>query len=104
MRRGIARVFGFAMALGLSADAAFAARLVDPASARRAVSSPLVAALDGELDALTAAGRATELAARLERIAHDATLNDVAREWLLDRGMHALARSAPTPAARAAAG
>jgi hypothetical protein len=90
------------MALGLSADAAFAARLVDPASARRAVSSPLVAALDGELDALTAAGRATELAARLERIAHDATLNDVAREWLLDRGMHALARSAPTPAARAA--
>jgi hypothetical protein len=101
MRGRIARALGFAVALGLSADIASAASVVDPASARRAVSTPLVAAQDGELEALAAAGRATELAARLERIAHDATLNDVAQEWLLDRGLHALARSAPTPAARA---
>lgn len=102
MRGRIARAFGFAVALGLSADLASAARVVDPASARSAVSTPLVAAQDGELAALAASGRATELAARLERIAHDATLVDVAQEWLLDRGLHALARNAPTPAARAA--
>ena len=89
------------MALGLAADAAFAARVVNPASARRAVSSPVVLAQDGELAALAAAGRSTELATRLERIAHDATLNDVAQEWLLDRGLHALAGTAPSPAARA---
>jgi hypothetical protein len=96
----MARVFGFAMALGLAAEAAFAARVVDPASERRAVSSPVVVAQENELAALAAAGRPTELAARLERIAHDATLDDVAREWLLDRGLHGLARSAPSPAAR----
>lgn len=92
------------MALGLAADAAIAARLVDPASARRAVSTPVVVAQDAELASLAAAGRSTELAARLERIAHDATLNDVAQEWLLDRGLHALARIAPSPAARASLG
>jgi len=89
------------LALGLAAGPALAARVVDPASARREVSSPLVAAQDAELAALAAAGRGTELAARLERIAHDQMLTDVAREWLLDRGLHALARLAPTPAARA---
>ncbi len=97
----MARVIGLAMALGLAAEAAFAARVVDPASARRAVSSPVVVAQENELAALAAAGRPTELAARLERIAHDATLDDVAREWLLDRGLHGLARSTPSPAARA---
>jgi hypothetical protein len=101
MRGRIARIVGCVTALCLAEDAAFAARVVDLASARRTVSSPVVAAQDGELAALAAAGRATELAARLERIAHDATLNDVSQEWLLDRGLHALARSAPTPAARA---
>lgn len=95
------RAIGLAMALGLAADTAIAARVVDRASARRAVSSPVIVAQDGELAALAAAGRSTELAARLERIAHDATLDDVAREWLLDRGLHGLARSTPSPAARA---
>jgi len=94
------RILGFAVALGLAAGPALGARLVDPASARRETSAPLVTAQDAELSALAAGGRATELAARLERIAHDATLPDVAREWLLDRGLHALARTAPTPAAR----
>ena len=100
MRGRLARVIGLAMVLGLAAEAAFAARVVDTASARRAVASPVVVAQDGELAALAAAGRSTELAARLERIAHDATLNDIAQEWLLDRGLHGLARTAPSPAAR----
>jgi hypothetical protein len=88
------------LALALAAGAAPAAQVVDPATARSAISTPVAVAQDGELAALAAAGRAGELAARLERIAHDATLPLVAREWLLDRGLHALARGAPTPAAR----
>jgi hypothetical protein len=90
-----------ALALGLVAGPASSARVVDPASAKHETSSPLVTAQDAELTALAAAGRATELAARLERIARDAALPDVAREWLLDRGLHALAGIAPAPAARA---
>ena len=101
MRGRTTRILGLALALGLAAGPALGARLVDPASAQRETSAPLVTAQDAELSALAAAGRATELAARLERIAHDATLPDVAREWLLDRGLHALARTTPTPAARA---
>jgi hypothetical protein len=101
MRGRIARISGSALALALAAGAALAAEVVDPASARRAISSPAVVARDDEFAALAAAGRISELAARLERIAHDATIPAVSREWLLDRGLHALARGAPTPAARA---
>lgn len=89
-----------ALVLGLAAQAALAAHVVDPASARLAIESPVVAAQDAELVSLAAAGRTTALAARLERIARDATQDEVAREWLLDRGLHALARIPPTPAAR----
>ena len=80
-------------------------RLPRASSIRRArvsaISAPAVAARDAGLAALAAEGRATELAARLDLIAHDGTLEDVAQEWLLDRGLHALARLSPTPAARA---
>src|SRR6185295_7642615 len=44
------------------------------------------------------------LVAELQSIDADRQLEPVARESLLDRGMHALARLAPTPAARALAG
>lgn len=101
MRGRIARHVGAAIALALTAGTALAVQVVDPATARRAISAPVVAAQDGEIKALAAAGRSTELAARLERIAHDATIPAIAQEWLLDRGLHALARGAPTPAARA---
>ncbi len=101
VRGRTARILGLVLALGLAAGPAVAARVVDPATARRETSAPIVAAQDAELTALAAAGRVTELAARLERTAHDVTLTDVAREWLLDHGLHALARTTPTPAARA---
>jgi hypothetical protein len=94
-------ICALALALGAGGEA-LAARIVDPASARLAISTPAVATRDAELAALAAAGRATELAARLELIARDPALSDVARDWLLDRGLHALARLAPTGAARAA--
>lgn len=100
MAGGIVRICALALALGASTQA-IAARVVDPASARRAVSAPAVAARDAGLTLLAAEGRTTELAARLDLIAHDGTLSDVAQEWLLDRGLHALARLSPSPAARA---
>ena len=101
MTGGIARVFALACALGLASLPALAARVVDPATARQAIENPNAAARDADLSALAARGRATELAARLELFAHDATLTDVAQEWLLDRGLHALARLEPTRESRA---
>lgn len=101
MSGGIGRVFALAVALEFLSLPAFAARVVDPATARQEIANSIVAARDAELTVLAAGGRATELAARLELIAHDSTLTDVAQEWLLDRGLHSLARIAPTPAARA---
>jgi hypothetical protein len=89
------------VALGFGAAGALAARVVDPATARLAVENPAVVSEDAALAALAASGRPTELAARLERIAHDASIPDVAQEWLLDRGLHALAPLAPTREARA---
>lgn len=101
MTGGIARPFALALAIGFACSADAAARVVDPASARQAIEIPAVLARDAELAALAGGNRASELAARLELIAHDATLTDVAQEWLLDRGLHHLARAVPTPAARA---
>ena len=100
MTGGRARFCAFALALLCSAPA-LAARIVDPAGARAAITTPAVTARDAGLAALASESRATELAARLELTAHDGSLVDVAREWLLDRGLHALARMTPSPAALA---
>jgi hypothetical protein len=100
MTGGIARALALVLALGFGCSAHAAQRVVDPATARQALENPAVLARDAELGAFAAGGHATELAARLEVIAHDATLTDVAQEWLLDRGLHELAHIAPTPAAR----
>ena len=100
MGGGTARYIALALALGLAGEAASAARVVDPASARQAITNSAIAAVDAELSALAANGRATDLAARLDLIAHDRAITDVAQEWLLDRGLHALARLEPTPRAR----
>ena len=100
MAGGIVRICALALALGASIPA-IAARVVDPAGARQAISLPAVAARDADLAALAARGRSTELAARLDLIAQDDALEAVAQDWLLDRGLHALARLAPSPAARA---
>jgi hypothetical protein len=101
MTGGIARLLTLALALGLAGGAAAAQRIVDPASVRRALDNPAVQSRDAELSALAGGGRADELAARLDVIAFDATLDDVAREWLIDRGLHRLGRMPPTDSARA---
>jgi hypothetical protein len=99
MAGGTARLCALALALLCSAPV-LAAGVVDPASARAAISTPATAARAAELASLEAEGRPSDLAARLELIARDITLGEVAREWLLDRGLHALARMTPSPAAR----
>ncbi len=87
--------------LGLFGLSALAARVTDPASARRDVTSPAIVAIDSQLAGLAAEGRTGELAARLDVIARDRTLDLVAQEWLLDRGLHRLASLPPAPAAQA---
>jgi len=104
MTGGILRLLALGLALGFACAAGAAPRVVDPATARQAVSNPAVVARDAELAALAGGDRVNDLAARLDVIAHDATLTDVAQEWLLDRGLHRIALLAPTPAARATVG
>ena len=100
MAGGIVRIWALALALGAGTQAV-AARVVSLAGARQAIETPAVTTRDASLSALAVEGRSAELAARLDLIANDASLTDVAQEWLLDRGLHALARLAPSPAARA---
>lgn len=100
MGGGTARIIALALVLGLAGQAALAAPAVDPASARQAITNPAIEATDAQLAALAAEGRVTDLAARLDLIANDRTISDVAQEWLLDRGLHALARLEPTARAR----
>lgn len=95
------KLFVAALALGLAGAAAHAATVVDPGTARRAITQGPVVAADAELAELARAGRVSDLAGRLDRIAAHPALDPVAREWLLDQGLHELARLAPTPAARA---
>lgn len=100
MGGGTARIILITLALALAGQAALATPAVDPASARQAIASPAIVAADAELAALAADGRVTDLAARLDLIANDRTISDVAQEWLLDRGLHSLARLEPTPRSR----
>lgn len=87
--------------LCLTAMPALSAQVVDPATARRAIAEPAVVAADAALSALAESGRTAELALQVQRISIDRTLAPVAREWLLDRGLHALARRDPAPEVRA---
>ncbi len=102
MAGGNARIIALALALSLGGPVVHAARVVDPVTARQAIANAAVVSRDAELASLAAGNRTTELAARLEIIARDAAITDVAQEWLLDRGLHAIARMAPTSEARAA--
>lgn len=101
MTGGTGRAFALALALCIAGAARAAPQVVDAGATRRALDNPAVLARDAELSAFAGGGRADELAARLDVIAFDATLDDVAREWLIDRGLHRLGRLPPTPAARA---
>ena len=96
MGGGTARIVSIALVLAFAGQAALAARVVDPASARQVIANPAIEAIGAQLAALAAEGRVSDLAARIDLIANDRTISDVAQEWLLDRGLHALARLEPT--------
>lgn len=89
-----------ALMLCLAGGLAHGAAVVDPAAARRAITQASVVAADAELAGFARAGNVTALASALDRIAIHPALDDVEREWLLDQGLHELARLAPTPEAR----
>jgi hypothetical protein len=100
MTGGTGRAFALALALCIAGAARASPQVVDAGATRRALDNPAVLARDAELSAFAGSGRADELAARLDIITFDATLDAVAREWLIDRGLHRLGRLPPTPAAR----
>lgn len=100
MAGGPARVIVLALAVSVGGSAAVAASITDPAAARRVTTTPPVAAIAAELDAHAEQKRPDAIAAKLELIAHDRSLPDVAQEWLIDRALHALARLEPTLPAR----
>ena len=91
----------FLAALLLIAPAASPAREVaDGAAVQQSISHPDVRAAAERLS--IAAGRSTDaLAAELERASMLGAGGEIAREWLLDQGLHTLASMTPTPAARA---
>ncbi len=101
MAGGTAKTIALALALCLGGQTSHAAQIVDSASARQAITTPAIVAVDSELAALASGGRATDLAARLDLIANDRTVPAVAQEWLLDRGLHLLATLPPTARSRA---
>ncbi len=76
-----------------------AAQVVDLAAVQRATRKPDAMDRATRIDALDAARDVNGLAAELQSLL--ATPGDaIAREWLLDRGLHALARQTPSTAAR----
>ena len=97
MAGGKAGSIALALALALAGDAAMAVTIVDHAAARRATTTAAVKAIDASLEVLAKQKRTDDLARQLDLLAHDRALAGVAREWLLDRGLHALARLSPTP-------
>lgn len=100
MAGGKAGIVALALVLGAGGGSSLAASLAHPAISHRATTDASVRNLDAELQALASAGRADGLAARLDRIVLDRSLSDAAREWLIDRGLHALATLEPTARAQ----
>ena len=83
------------------AQTALAREVIDPASLRRAVAQPEVAARGRRMDELVRLNDLPALAEELRRAIGDPQLTEVAREWLIDRALHGLAGGVPTPQARA---
>jgi hypothetical protein len=87
----------------LTAAAAAEAVIVDPAGARRAANAPAAAARQTRVEQLAMRGSPDALAGELRRVLTDPMLEPVAREWLLESGLHALRQLPPTDASRALA-
>ncbi len=81
------------------AQPAQGAQVVDAGAVQRATQKPEATDRASRIDALEAARDTDGLAAEVHA-ALAAPSDAIVREWLLDRGLHALARQAPTAAAK----
>jgi hypothetical protein len=77
-----------------------AREVVDSAAVHKALADVAVTSEAQRLDALADRQATDELVGALERLPQIASKGAIAREWLLDRGLHALAKMTPTPSAR----
>lgn len=98
----LARAAGTAfLVLWLATAAASAPQIVDPSAIRRTTADPVLIQRAEQLAALARSGATDELGRQLRSAAGDAALGALAREWLLDRGLHEAARLTPTDGLRA---
>jgi hypothetical protein len=77
-----------------------AREVVDAAAVRKALADTAVVSEAQRLDTLADRQAAAELVSALARLPQLAAKGTIAHEWLLDRGLHALAKVKPTPSAR----
>ncbi|MGH8174992.1 MAG: hypothetical protein ACREV5_01870 [Steroidobacter sp.] len=80
---------------------AHAREVVGPSAVQKATSDPAVIEQARRLNDLADRSATEELTRALEQLPRVAAKGTIAHEWLLDRGLHQLARVKPTPAARA---
>jgi len=96
-----ARIAGaLLVTLGPSVPPANAREVVDPAEIRRATSQYEVVRQAQRLDTLARARAVDPLGEELKRALGDPAFGAIAREWLLDRALHELARQVPTQPVR----
>jgi hypothetical protein len=78
-----------------------AREVVDAYAVRKALADAAVVSEAQRLDTLADRQAAAELVSALARLPQVAAKGTIAHDWLLDRGLHALATVKPTPSARA---
>ena len=85
----------------LVGSSALATEVVNGAAIQKAIHRTTVQQAAQRLDQLARGASVGELIAELERLLQTTPPGTIEHEWLLDRGLHALAGLRPTPAARA---
>jgi hypothetical protein len=80
---------------------ALAKEVVNGAAVQKAINQTTVQQATKRLDEFARRKSVGELVAELENLAEKTPSGTIEHEWLLDRGLHALASLQPTPAARA---
>jgi hypothetical protein len=91
---------GVALLMGCVTTSAYAREVVTRSAAQQVAANAVVSAQAQRYASLADAGASDALVLELEKALADVTLPALALEWLLDRGLHELARVNPTPAGR----
>jgi hypothetical protein len=92
--------WGVAFLLGCLATSPRAREVVTRSVVQEVAASAAIGAQARRYAALADAGASDALVLELQKIATDAGASALEREWLMDRALHELVRSAPTPAGR----